>query len=104
MPNCKIPHIEQGPPLSIYFTDKMAKATKQTKKFASSGKLKETIKKRRQYQQIQKKVAGRELRKERKERNGKGRHADDVSDDEEGSDEDDEVNQVGSSAAKKASR
>lgn len=67
----------------------MAKATKQTKKFASSGKLKETIKKRRQYQQIQKKVAGRELRKERKERLGKGRHADDVSD-EEGSEDEEE--------------
>lgn len=60
----------------------MAKATKQTKKFVSSGKLKQTIEKRRKYQQVKKKVAGREIRKAAKEKNGKGKHADETSDEE----------------------
>jgi hypothetical protein len=63
----------------------MVKATKQTKKFVSSGKLKQTIEKRRKYQQVQKKVAGREIRKAAKE-NGKGKHADETDDDEEDED------------------
>lgn len=61
----------------------MPKATKQTKKFVSSGKLKQTIEKRRKYQQVQKKVAGRENRKANKEKNGKGKHADEDSDEDE---------------------
>ena len=64
----------------------MAKATKQTKKFVSSGKLKQTIEKRRKYQQVKKKVAGREIRKAAKEKNGKGKHADETSDDEDDED------------------
>jgi nucleolar complex protein 2 len=66
----------------------MVKATKQTKKFVSSGKLKQTIEKRRKYQQVQKKVAGRELRKAAKEKHGKGKHADEDSDEEDEEDED----------------
>lgn len=66
----------------------MVKATKQTKKFASSGKLKQTIEKRRKYQAIQKKVSGRQATKARKEKNGKGRHADDASDEDGDEDED----------------
>ncbi len=68
----------------------MAKATKQTKKYASSGKLKGTIDKRRKYKQIKKKSEGREATKLRKIRKGKERHADDGSD-EGDSDSDDEV-------------
>lgn len=66
----------------------MVKATKQTKKFVSSGKLKKTIEKRRKHQQVQKKVAGRELRKAAKEKHGKGKHADESSDDEDEEDQD----------------
>ncbi|KAJ9094837.1 hypothetical protein QFC20_006815 [Naganishia adeliensis] len=66
----------------------MVKATKQTKKFVSSGKLKQTIEKRRKYQQVQKKVAGRELRKAAKEKHGKGKHADEDSDEEDEEDAD----------------
>lgn len=69
----------------------MAKATKQTKKFVSSGKLKQEITKRRQHQKIKQKTAGREATKLRKERKGKGKHADDDSDLEESDDEDEDV-------------
>lgn len=69
-------------PYYYTFTAIMVKATKQTKKFVSSGKLKQTIEKRRKYQQVQKKVAGREIRKAAKEKNGKGKHADETSDEE----------------------
>jgi nucleolar complex protein 2 len=65
----------------------MPKATKQTKKFVSSGKLKQTIEKRRKYQQVQKKVAGRENRKANKEKNGKGKHADEDTDEDEEDDD-----------------
>lgn len=69
----------------------MAKATKQTKKFVSSGKLKQEITKRRQHQKIKQKTAGREATKLRKERKGKGKHADDDSDLEGSDDEDEDV-------------
>lgn len=66
----------------------MAKATKQTKKYASSGKLKQTIEKRRQFKQIKKKNEGRDAAKLRKERKGKERHADDdITDDDDEEDE-----------------
>lgn len=66
----------------------MARATKQTKKFVSSGKLKQEIDKRRKHQAIKRKTAGREATKLRKERKGKGKHADDDSDEESGDDDD----------------
>jgi nucleolar complex protein 2 len=69
----------------------MAKATKQTKKFVSSGKLKQEITKRRKYQAIKQKTAGREATKLRKERKGKGKHADDDSELEGSDDEDEDV-------------
>jgi nucleolar complex protein 2 len=67
----------------------MAKATKQTKKFVSSGKLKQEIDKRRKHQAIKRKTAGREATKLRKERKGKGKHADEDSDNDEDDDEED---------------
>jgi nucleolar complex protein 2 len=74
----------------------MAKATKQTKKYASSGKLKQTIEKRRKFKQIKKKNEGRDAAKLRKERKGKERHVDDdvTDDDEEDDDEVDLENEV----------
>jgi len=69
----------------------MAKATKQTKKFVSSGKLKQEIDKRRKHQAIKRKTAGREATKLRKERKGKGKHADEGSDGDSDDDEDEDV-------------
>jgi hypothetical protein len=80
-----VPRFHATTPTTHHITT-MVKATKQTKKFVSSGKLKQTIEKRRKYQQVQKKVAGREIRKAAKEKNGKGKHADETDDDEEDED------------------
>lgn len=74
----------------------MPKATKQTKKFVSSGKLKQEIDKRRKHQAIKRKTAGREATKLRKERKGKGKHADEDSDGEDDQDDlDDDSEQEG---------
>ncbi|KAJ9096602.1 hypothetical protein QFC19_007135 [Naganishia cerealis] len=79
----------------------MPKATKQTKKFVSSGKLKQTLEKRKKYKQVQKKVAGREARKANKERNGKGKHADEDSDEDEEDDFDAPVESDEDASSKK---
>ncbi len=68
----------------------MSKKDKRSKKFASSGKLKQTIDSRRKYKQIKKKTEVREAGKARKAKRGVERHADDGTD-EEGEEDDDEV-------------
>ena len=72
----------------------MAKATKQTKKFAASGKLKDTIKSRRQHQQVKRKAEDRTAR--RAKQRGLPRDIDvgghrDQSDDEDGDVEEERV-------------
>lgn len=62
----------------------MGKQTKQSKKFASSGKLKDTIKRRRQHQQVKRKVEDRDQRRAKQ----RGKNAEDFSGAEEESDDD----------------
>ncbi|KAK4684424.1 nucleolar complex protein 2, partial [Tremellales sp. Uapishka_1] len=65
----------------------MAKATKQTKKFASSGKLKETIKVRRQHQQVKRKAEDRTARRQKQRGAPRDDHAHVEEDDESGDEE-----------------
>ncbi|WVQ83476.1 hypothetical protein IAT38_005617 [Cryptococcus sp. DSM 104549] len=66
----------------------MAKVSKQFKKFASSGKLKDTIRNRRQHQQVKRKAEDRKAQREKQR--GAAADSDDEENGEEGSEEDEE--------------